>query len=242
MMAAFTGRIAVVTGAGSGVGRAIALALAADGATVCLVGRRAEALEATAQEIEGSAPRPLIYAADLARDEDIERLAARLRADHGRVDTLVHGAGAYARGEAAVAPAADFDRQYRVNVRAPYALTGAVLPLLKPYQGQIVFINSSAGLSAGAGVGQYAATKHALRAVADSVRAEVNADGVRVLSVYLGRTATPMQEMVHALEGKAYHPARLIQPEDVAAVVVHTLNLPYTVEVTDIMLRPLLKG
>ncbi len=240
-MDTFEGQIAVVTGAGSGVGKAIALAFAADGATVCLVGRRVGPLEATAREVEIDAPRPLIYVTDLARDEDIGELVARLREDHGRVDALVHGAGVYARGEAGVAPAADFDRQYQVNVRAPYVLTGALLPLLRPHQGQIVFVNSSAGLSAGAGVGQYAATKHALKAVADSVRAEVNAGGVRVLSVYLGRTATPMQEMVHALEGKAYHPERLIQPEDVAAVVVHTLNLPYTVEVTDITLRPLLK-
>lgn len=240
-MAAFMGQVAVVTGAGGGVGRAIALALAADGATVCLVGRRVAALQAVAREVESGAPRPLIYVADLARDEDIEGLATRLGEEHGRVDALVHSAGAYARGETGVAPAADFDRQYQVNVRAPYALTGAVLPLLKSHQGQVVFINSSAGLSAGAGVGQYAATKHALQAVADSMRAEVNADGVRVLSVYLGRTATPMQEMIHALEGRQYQPARLIQPEDVAAVVVHTLGLPRTVEVTDITLRPLLK-
>lgn len=240
-MASFTGRVAVVTGAGSGVGRAIALALAIEGATTCLVGRQAEALTAVAREVEGDAPRPLIYTADLGWDEDIEGLAARLREEHGRVDALVHSAGVYARGETGAASAVDFDRQYRINVRAPYALTGALLPLVRPNRGQIVFINSSAGLSAGAGVGQYAATKHALKAVADSVRAEVNADGVRVLSVYLGRTATPMQEMVHALEGKAYHPERLIQPEDVAAVVVHTLGLPYTVEVTDITLRPLLK-
>ena len=113
--------------------------------------------------------------------------------------------------------------------------------MLKLRCGQVVFVNSSAGLTARAGVGQYAATKHALRAVADSFREEVNADGLRVLSVFLGRTATPMQEAVHKMEGKAYYPERLMQAEDVAAVVVNALSLPRTAEVTDIYARPMKK-
>jgi NADP-dependent 3-hydroxy acid dehydrogenase YdfG len=90
-------------------------------------------------------------------------------------------------------------------------------------------------------VGPYAATKHALKAFADSFREEVNAEGLRVLSVYLGRTASPMQARIHALEGKAYHPEYLLQPSDVAAVVLNALCLPRTAEVTDISLRPLRK-
>jgi NADP-dependent 3-hydroxy acid dehydrogenase YdfG len=105
----------------------------------------------------------------------------------------------------------------------------------------VVFVNSSAALSARANVGQYAATKHALKAVADSLREEVNAAGVRVLSLFVGRTATRMQAELHAVEGKAYDPESLIQPEDVAALAVHALALPSTVEVTDIVLRPLRK-
>jgi NADP-dependent 3-hydroxy acid dehydrogenase YdfG len=90
-------------------------------------------------------------------------------------------------------------------------------------------------------VAQYAATKHALRAFTNSLRQEVNADSVRVLSVFLGRTATPMQQAIHAQEGKPYHSERLIQPEDVAAVVVNALSLPRTAEVTEIHMRPFLK-
>jgi NADP-dependent 3-hydroxy acid dehydrogenase YdfG len=105
-----------------------------------------------------------------------------------------------------------------------------------------VFINSSAGLGAKAGVGQYAASKHALKAIADSLRAEVNALGLRVLSVFPGRTASPMQAAVHALEGKAYHPESLLQPQDVAAVVLNALSLPRSAEVTDISIRPLVKS
>jgi NADP-dependent 3-hydroxy acid dehydrogenase YdfG len=104
-----------------------------------------------------------------------------------------------------------------------------------------VFVNSSVGLNARANVGQYAATKHALKALADSLRDEVNADAVRVLSVFLGRTATPMQASVHEMEGKEYHPERLLLPEDVAAVVINALSLPRSAEVTDINIRPLIK-
>jgi NAD(P)-dependent dehydrogenase (short-subunit alcohol dehydrogenase family) len=136
----------------------------------------------------------------------------------------------------------DLDDQYATNVRAPYMVTQQLLPLLANGRGQIVFINSSAGLSAKRSeVGQYAATKHALKAIADSLREEVNPRGIRVLSVYLGRTATPMQEALCQQEGKVYHPQMLMQPEDVASVVVQALMLPSTAEVTDISIRPMLK-
>ena len=75
----------------------------------------------------------------------------------------------------------DFELQYRTNVLAPYALTQALLPMLAAYRGQIVFVNSSAGLAAPENLSQYAATKHALKAIADSLRKEVNPDGIRVL-------------------------------------------------------------
>jgi NADP-dependent 3-hydroxy acid dehydrogenase YdfG len=136
----------------------------------------------------------------------------------------------------------DLDVQYSVNVRAPYMLTQHLLPLLTAAQGQIVFVNSTVGLMAKRPeVGQYGATKHALRAVADSLREEVNANGIRVLSVYLGRTATPLQETIHRLEGREYHPEALLQPDDVAAVVLQALFLPPTAEVTDISIRPMRK-
>ena len=135
----------------------------------------------------------------------------------------------------------ELDMQYRTNVRAPYLLTQALLPLLRRRQGQVVFINSSVGLAARAQVGPYAATKHALKALADSFREEVNTSGLRVLSVYLGRTASPMQAMIHAMEGKPYYPEYLIQASDVAAVVLNALCLPRTAEVTDISIRPMHK-
>ncbi len=232
----------MITGAGSGIGKAIALALAVKRATLCLVGRHLERLEAVAQGARATTPRAECYCADLTRDKDISELNARLKRDFKHLDILVHSAGAISLGGVECAPVRDLDWQYRTNVRAPYALTQALLPLLKEHKGQIVFINSSAGLTASANVGQYSATKHALKAIADSLRAEVNEEGLRVLSVYPGRTATPMQAAVHEMESRPYHPERLMQPEDVAAAVINALSLPRSAEVTDLKMRPLTKS
>ena len=240
-MQAFADQIAVVTGASSGIGKAIALGLAAQGATLCLIGRRRAALEAVAKCARAATPRVLHYPTDLTLDKDIQELTACLQQDCGRIDLLIHCAGAISLGQVETAPVADFDLQYRTNVRAPYVLTQALLPMLRARRGQIVFMNSQAGLSARANMGQYAATKYALKALADSLREEVNAAEVRVLSVFPGSTASPMQAAVHAMNGQEYHPERLMQPEDTAAVVIQALSLPRSTEVTDIILRPLRK-
>ena len=136
---------------------------------------------------------------------------------------------------------AALDGQYQTNVRAPYVLTQTLLPMLKARRGQVVFINSSSGIVAKPMSAQYDSTKHALKAIADSLRGEVNPDGVRVLSVYLGRTASEMQERIHQAEGRPYRPELLLQPQDVASVIVNALSLPRTAEVTDIHIRPMLK-
>jgi NADP-dependent 3-hydroxy acid dehydrogenase YdfG len=235
----FAGQVAVVTGAGGGIGGAISMRLAAQGATVCLVGRKAERLAAVAERAGAKAGRCVCYPADLTVDAEIDELRARIEREWGAVDIVVQNAGAISLGRLDMAAVEQMDWQYRVNVRAAHALTGALLPMLKARCGQIVFMNSSAGLVARGGVGQYAATKHALRAIADSLRDEVNPDGVRVLSVFLGRTATPMQADIHRIEGRAYHPEQLLQPEDVATVVLNALGLPRTAEVTDLWIRPM---
>lgn len=236
-----SGQVAVVTGAGSGIGRAIALAIGARGATLALVGRRAGLLKTVSEEARSCGATARIYQADLSRSQDIHDLAGRLGPEMEFVDILVHCAAIHLRGPVAKAPENEFDVHYRTNLLGPYLLTQELLPLLLPRRGQIVFMNSSAGLTARADIGQFAATKHALKAVADSLRDEVNPSGVRVLSVFPGRTASPNQERVCALEGRHYRPDRLLQPEDIAAVVVNALCLPRTAEVTEIKIRPMLK-
>jgi NADP-dependent 3-hydroxy acid dehydrogenase YdfG len=232
----FAGQTAIVTGASSGIGRAIADELAARGASLCLLGRRPEALEEVAARLCENA-RKWIYRVDLNAGEEIENFAAEFVREGGQADILVHSAGVIYLGNLERASIDDFDRQLNTNVRAPCRLTKALLPLLRSRCGQIVFINSNAGVSAVPGSGQYSATKHALKAVADSLRAEVSGQ-VRVLSLFAGTTATPMQASLHTLKGRAYVTEKLIQPGDVASLVVHALGLPRTIEVTEMFMRP----
>lgn len=233
------GRVAVVTGAGSGVGRALAIALAREGVEVCLVGRDPIKLAATAAVARPFSP-VTEFQIDLTVEDALQPLMQHLERGAGRLDVLIHCAGVIQQDPMERARLTDFDFQYATNVRAPYALTQRLLPSLMAARGQIVFINSSVGLTAKRpDIGQYAATKHALKAIADSLREEVNPKGLRVLTVYLGRTATPMQETICRREGRAYNADTLLQPEDVASVILHALMLPPTAEVTDISIRPM---
>ncbi|MBC7945867.1 MAG: SDR family NAD(P)-dependent oxidoreductase [Burkholderiales bacterium] len=234
----FVGQVAVVTGASSGVGEAIALGLAEHGADVVLIGRHIERLQAVATRAEGHGIKARCYQTELMQDASIAEMTESLRREFEKIDLLIHSAGVFRSGNTAVAPIADFDLQYSTNLRAPYLLTQSLLPLICETRGQIVFINSSAALSAKAGVGQYAATKAGLKAVANSLRQEVARD-MRVLTVFLGSTATPMQEAISEMKGREYSPEHLIQPGDAAQTVISTLALPRTVELTELVLRPL---
>jgi NADP-dependent 3-hydroxy acid dehydrogenase YdfG len=237
----FKKKVAVVTGASSGIGKAVAVNLANEGAAVCLLGRKEDALKAVMRISQAGADKFRVYKIDLERDADIFRLKQYMQREFGRVDVLIHSAGIFSMGELEYSSIEDLDRQYRVNVRSPYLLTQNLLPMIKACHGQIVFVNSSAGLNAKAKVSQYAAAKHALKAIADSLRAEVNDSGMRVLSIYPGRTATPMQALVHKLEGRKYNPDRLMQAEDVARILMDALALPRSAEVMDINIRSLKK-
>jgi short-subunit dehydrogenase len=240
-MSAGLSGVALVTGASSGIGLALACALGARGVRVLLTGRDAARLEEAATQVRARGGTALVSSADLARDPDLRELASWVEREAGRLDLLVHSAGSIHLGSIDSVGWEDLDADYRVNVRAPFLLTKALLALLRAAGGQLVFVNSTAGLSAGPDNALYAATKHALRSLAGSIRDQVNRSGVRVLSVFPGRTATPMQEAVVRFEGRSYRPEELLQPEDVAEMVVAALMLPRTAEVVDVMMRPMTK-
>ena len=240
-MRAFEGRIAVITGGGTGVGAAVALALAKGGASVHLIGRRLDLLQSVAAKARSLGSEAACYSGDLATSSGQLEISQQLTRDLPHVDILIQNAANYVAGPIEHASLAALDGQYQTNVRAPYVLTQTLLPMLKARRGQVVFINSSSGIVAKPMSAQYDSTKHALKAIADSLRGEVNPDGVRVLSVYLGRTASEMQERIHQAEGRPYRPELLLQPQDVASVIVNALSLPRTAEVTDIHIRPMLK-
>lgn len=235
-------QVAVVTGASSGIGKAIALTLAGQGAELYLAARSKEALGETAKEAKKAGTRAHTVSLDLTKDEDIRALGEKLQREAAGLNILVLCGGAIAHGLHAAAPLTDLDLMYRANVRGHYALIQTMLPLLRNAKGQIVFVNSSAGLRSPANAGQFSATQHAFRSIADSLRDEVNADGIRVLSIFPGRTATPRMQKLFAKEGRPYKPELLLQPDDVAEMVTHALRLPRTAEVTDISVRPMQKS
>lgn len=211
--------------------------MAAQGARLTLVGRSISALRAVAAACSGSHI-PTIHVTDLTDVGGIRSLGTEIQRD-GAVDVLVHSAGTVKLGAFDALDADSFDAQYAINVRAPFLLTQALLADIVRVRGQVVFLNSSAGLAARATVSQYGATKHALKAVADSLREEVHGAGVRVISVYPGRVATPMQAQICAQEGISFQPERYLQPRDVAQVIVSALTLAESAEVKDISLRPM---
>jgi NADP-dependent 3-hydroxy acid dehydrogenase YdfG len=235
-------QIAVVSGASGGIGGAIATAFARQRATLCLLGRDMSKLTACAKILRASSPRVEPHPCDLTQEDQIETVRSYVMQQYGRVDILVHCGGAIDHGKVSDAPLSVLDHLYQTNVRGPMMLTQMLLPLLKKPRGQIVFINSSAGLTARPNAGYYSAMQHAFKALANSLRDEINADGVRVLSVYPGRTATPRIQALHAKEGRPYQPELLLQPADIASVVLNAITLPWTAEVIDISLRSMQKS
>lgn len=232
------GKAAVVTGASQGIGRAIALALARCGAMVHAVARDRAALEALASEVDGIVVHPL----DLQDDDALSQLMTTLNGVVPPVGILVHAAGSLVHGRTSTGNVDSLDHQLAVNFRAPYLLTQRLLPALIAAGGDVVFVNSSAVRHPRAFNAQYAASKHALRGFADSLREEVTPHGVRVLSVFPGRTATPLQRRLHEEAGEEYRPEQLLQPEDVAQSVLGALALPPRAELTELHLRPARKG
>lgn len=235
-------QIAVVTGASGGIGGAIAASLSRQGAALYLVGRDEARLNERAAQLSTFSYRVEPARCDLTQDAQVETLCADLQRKHGRIDILVHCAGTIDHGQLADAPITMLDELYESNVRGPMLLTQKLLPLLMKPRGQVVFINSSAGLTARAESGYFSATQHAFKALAESLREEVNQHGIRVLSVYPGRTSSPRIRDLHAREGRPFQPDLLLQPEDIAGVVLGAIMLPWNAEITDIRIRPMQKS
>ncbi|MDH6133162.1 short-subunit dehydrogenase [Kitasatospora sp. MAA4] len=223
----------LITGAGSGIGAVLAERLSERGDDVWLLARNAK----RAAELRQRFPSAQTLVGDLG---DPAKLSWALgqQTQPVELDSLLHVAGMVELGPVGETPVKAWNETLAVNLVAPAELTRLMLPQLRLSRGHVVFVNSGAGLAAHATWGSYAASKFGLRALADSLRAEEHAAGVRVTTVYPGRTATPMQEKVHRQEGTAYDPSRWIAPESVATAVLTAIDLPRDAELTDITVRP----
>ncbi|MFI6617735.1 SDR family oxidoreductase [Streptomyces sp. NPDC050528] len=223
----------VITGAGSGIGAAVARRLHVRGDDLVLHARDA----GRAKELAAEYPGASTLVGDLA-DPDKLSWAFSHQTLPDRVDTLLHIAGVVDLGPVGDLTPKTWRHQLNVNLIAPAELTRHFLPQLRLSGGHVVFVNSGAGLRASADWSVYAASKHGLKALADSLRHEEHAHGVRVTSVYPGRTASPMQAKVHQQEGKPYDPAQWIDPESVATTILMAIDLPGDAEVNDLTVRP----
>ncbi|WP_242456007.1 SDR family oxidoreductase [Mycolicibacterium sp. P1-18] len=219
-------RSALITGAAGGLGTAIADALAPTH-TLLLAGRPSDRLDALAERL-GAPTWPL----DLADPDSIES-AAEVLTD---LDVLVHNAGVAYPARVAESSAEEWRATFEVNVVGAVALTLALLPALRSARGQVVFVNSGAGIKASPGLASYSASKFALRSFADSLRTDE--PELRVTSVHPGRIDTEMQRDLIAYEERDYVPEQFLSTATVAAVVAQAVNAPADAHVHEIVVRP----
>lgn len=223
----------LLTGAGSGIGAALAERLLARGDELWLLVRDAGRASRLREQYPGA--RTLV--GDLA---DPGRLSWAFghQSMPSRLDSLVHVAGVVELGTIGETPVTTWQHQLNVNAISPAELTRLMLPALRTARGRVVFVNSGAGLRVSPEWGSYGASKFAVRAIADALREEERPHGVRVTTVYPGRTATPMQEKVHRQEGAEYDPARWIDPASVATAILAAIDLPRDADLTELTVRP----
>ncbi|MFC4336548.1 SDR family oxidoreductase [Salininema proteolyticum] len=218
----------VITGAGRGLGRALAEKFIARGDRVIAVVRSEQSLAGlrAAQTVIADLSHPDSLAAPVA-DAEIER-----------ADVLIHNAGVAHIGTVEEQPLEEWRQTMEVNVLAPVELTRLLLPALRRAEGHVVFVNSGAGLSASAQWGSYAASKHALKAVADTLRGEERAAGVRVSSLFPSHFDTDMQRQVREDIGAEYDPKRATSVASVADTVVGLVDAPSDMVFEDVRIAP----
>jgi NADP-dependent 3-hydroxy acid dehydrogenase YdfG len=222
--------VALVTGASRGIGRAIAIALAPTHEIIAGA-RSREALDPLVAEVPGVRP----WVVDLADPDALETALG----DLPDVDVVVHSAGAYSRGPVESLGPDEWRRLFQLNVFSAVRLVQHSLPALRRVRGSIVLLNSGAGLFAYPSGSLYSATKHALKAFADTVRIEEAENGVRVTSVHPGRVATDlMRESIERFESGPWDPEALVRPEEVAAAVVLAVTARPEIAFEDIRVRP----
>lgn len=238
-MSRLQGEIAVVTGASSGIGRATARALAAEGATVVVTARRAERLDQLVDELESAGGRALAVTADLTNATHVERLARAAHDAWGRVDILVNNAGVGKYGPIEVYDPDDYDWMMNTNMRAGFLCTRAFLPAMKERgHGQVCFVGSVAGLRGLPNESVYCASKFAQMGFAQALDHETRDHGVKVSVVAPGGVHTEFAIGTGRTEGDPTLD-EMLSPDDVAAAVVVALTQPDHARAFLIGMRPM---
>jgi NADP-dependent 3-hydroxy acid dehydrogenase YdfG len=218
-------KAALITGASSGIGLAVARALAEDGFGVTLAARRADRLEELAQELDG-----LPVPTDVTQRDQVEALVERAVERFGRLDAVVTAAGVLHSSPLEQLDEATWDETMDVNVKGTYLVARAALPHLRASKGYLITLSSVSGQMGQAGGGAYNASKWAIRGLTQSVLQEVRGEGVRATAILPGRVATPML-------GHDEQDPDLLAPQDIADAVRWLLSLRPIVQIKDLVLE-----
>jgi len=227
----------VITGATSGIGFELAIRLIKEGAKVFLVGRNFDKLKKILSSLEINNSKVFFLSTNFIDFSDVENLIIKLKLE-ADIDVLIHCAGAISLGSFEDDTIENLNIQYKVNVAAPFYITQKLLPALKSTKGQIIFLNSTAGLESNENTSLYASSKHAIKAMAKSLRKEILKDKIKVTNIFLGSTDTPMQEKVQKIKGNVYDPNKFMPAKDVADTIISILRIPKNMTITDITLLP----
>jgi ribitol 2-dehydrogenase len=230
------GKVALVTGASSGIGRALAKALAAEGAKLALVGRSAERLGAVADQIGGALALP----ADLTKPAEVDRIVARTIDHFGQIDILLPNAGLYIPGDVAVGDPNAWDELLSINVNSVFRLVHAVLPaMIERKAGHVVVTSSISGHQAIHWEPVYSASKHAIQSFVHGLRRQVAPHNIRVGAVAPGVVLNELWGYTDPAAIAAKVESREgLRSEDVADAVVYMLTRPANVTIRDLVILP----
>ena len=237
------GRVALVTGASSGIGEATALALAEAGARVAIAARRRDRLDALATKLEALGAEPTVLVADLNSEVEAQRIVTETEAHYGRLDILVNNAGVMYLEPVIDADLGRWRRMLELNVLSLIAATQAALPGMRSRRdGHIVNISSTAGRVANPNAAGYAATKFGV-AFSEALRREVYQHNIRVTVIEPGAVATELREHIGHAEVQAATNAwaegmRQLQGSDVADAIVFCVSRPDHVSINEVLMRP----
>jgi NADP-dependent 3-hydroxy acid dehydrogenase YdfG len=238
------GKVALVTGASSGIGEATAVTLAGMGAKVALSARRAERLDALKARIAAAGGEALVLPGDVSEERVAVGLVKDTLTRFGRLDVLVNSAGIMPEGGVTSADAAQWRRVMDLNVLAAlYTCQAAVGPMRDQGSGDIINISSAAGRQVAGLFGIYCTSKHALNAMSESLRQEVGAQGIRVCVIEPGATNTELYECVESEQLRDYvqqlaQGDSSMSAQDIADAVAFVVALPPRTNVTELFIRP----
>lgn len=242
--ATLTGKVALVTGASSGIGEATARALAAAGASVAIGARRADRLKSLAEELESNGASVLTLDLDVTDEDSCRNAVARTEAELGAVDILVNAAGLMLLGPVLDADTEDWRRSISTNVLGTMYMIHKVLnSMVERRAGDIINLSSVAGRLAHAGGGIYHASKWAVNGFSEALRQEVTAKGVRVTLIEPGAVDTELTDQITNEDAKktskdSYDSMRTLHAEDIGRAIVYAVTQPDHVTINEILVRP----